>query len=301
MANNNNNSQFIVEGASLVRSPGVTGEDYPYWKDKMEMYIKSNHYRLCLIITNGDILIPRHEVGWENEELAIMDLNTKSHYAMTCTLSKNEYNKICILKTTKKIWDLLSNNYEGIEDVQLRKATTLARHYESFSMKEESMDNMFGRLQVLLNGFKALRHIFTKAQINLKILDNFSKVWELKTTTIQEARNLKTLAWDELKRHSGDKKKKSLMVTWDDSDNEKSNNLDDEKANIYLMADTNEKLEVKTCFEFDTSSCSSSNNEEEMPYDVLLQNNHMISLQCKKYKEKYKISIYENTELNKSN
>ena len=128
MANNNNNSQFIVEGASLVRSPGVTGEDYPYWKDKMEMYIKSNHYRLCLIITNGDILIPRHEVGWENEELAIMDLNTKSHYAMTCTLSKNEYNKICILKTTKKICDLLSNNYEGIEDVQLRKATTLARY-----------------------------------------------------------------------------------------------------------------------------------------------------------------------------
>jgi len=32
----------------------------------------------------------------------------------------------------------------------------------------------------------------------LKILDGFSEVWEPKTTTIQQARNLKTLAWDEL-------------------------------------------------------------------------------------------------------
>ncbi|KAG4921741.1 hypothetical protein JHK82_050688 [Glycine max] len=55
----NNNSQFIVEGASLTRSPGFTREDYPYWKDKIEMYIKFNPYKLWLIITNGDIPIPR--------------------------------------------------------------------------------------------------------------------------------------------------------------------------------------------------------------------------------------------------
>ena len=60
------------------------------------------------------------------------------------------------------------------------------------------MDDMFGRLQVLLNGLEALGDTFTKAEINLKIPDNFPKVWEQKTTTIQEARNLKTLAWDEL-------------------------------------------------------------------------------------------------------
>ena len=30
------------------------------------------------------------------------------------------------------------------------------------------------------------------------MLDNFAKVWEPKTTTIQEVRDLKNLAWDEL-------------------------------------------------------------------------------------------------------
>lgn len=91
----------------------------------------------------------------------------------------------------------------------------------------------------------------------------------------------------QLKRkiHFGDKKKKILMVIWDDPNNENNNNSNDEEANIYLMADTNEKVEAKTCFEFDSSSYSSSDDEEDMPYDVILQNSHMIYLQCKKYKE----------------
>ena len=68
------------------------------------------------------------------------------------------------------------------------------------------------------------------------------------------------------------------MVTWDDSNNEKSRSSNDEQANICLMADTNDKVKVKTCSEFDASSCASS-DEENMTYDVLLQNCHMISLQ----------------------
>ena len=61
MAYNKNNGQFIMEGKSLTRTPSVIGKDYPYQKDRMEMYIKSNHYRLRLINTNGDILITRAE------------------------------------------------------------------------------------------------------------------------------------------------------------------------------------------------------------------------------------------------
>ena len=37
------------------------------------------------------------------------------------------------------------------------------------------MDDMFGRLQVLLNGLEALGYTFPKAWINLKIPYNFPK------------------------------------------------------------------------------------------------------------------------------
>ena len=64
------------------------------------MYIKSNHYRLRLIITNGDIPIPQLEAELIDVNLAIMELNTKARYTLTCALSKNEYNEVSRLKTT---------------------------------------------------------------------------------------------------------------------------------------------------------------------------------------------------------
>ena len=86
-----------------------------------------------------------------------------------------------------------------------------------------------------------------------------------------------------------------MMVTWDDSESEKSNIFDNEKANICLMVDTYDKVEVKTCSTSYTSYCASSDDEEDMPtYDVLLQNYHMISLQCKRFKEKFKVFTSEN-------
>ena len=42
----------------------------------------------------------------------------------------------------------------------------------------------------------------------------------------------------------GDKKKKSLMVTLDDWNSEKSSSSDDEQANICLMAYIDDKVEV---------------------------------------------------------
>ncbi|KAL5137689.1 hypothetical protein HKD37_10G028022 [Glycine soja] len=87
----------------------------------------------------------------------------------------------------------------------------------------------------------------------------------------------------------------------DDLDNEKSNSSDNKQAKICLMANTDDKVYVKTSSKSDTSSSASSNDEEDMPYDVLLQSCHMISLQCKKFKEKFKALASENTKLRKSN
>jgi len=44
--NNNNNNKFIVGGASLTKPPGITRENYSYWKERVEMYIKSTLHRL---------------------------------------------------------------------------------------------------------------------------------------------------------------------------------------------------------------------------------------------------------------
>ena len=82
------------------------------------------------------------------------------------------------------------------------------------------------------------------------------------------------------------------MVTW---------SLDDKQANICLMAGADDKTKEKACYESNTFSSASSDDEENMPYDVLLHNYHMISLQCKRFKEKFKAFVCQNIELMKSN
>ena len=91
-----------------------------------------------------------------------MKLNNKVRYAITCALSRTEYNRFCSYKTAKELQDALKISHEGTEDVRLRKTTILQRQYEMFSMKKgESIDAMFGRFQTILNGLTALGTTFT--------------------------------------------------------------------------------------------------------------------------------------------
>jgi len=50
------------------------------------MYIKSTQYRIWLIIINGDIPITKPEAEWRNDDLTIVELNTKAKYTLTCAL-----------------------------------------------------------------------------------------------------------------------------------------------------------------------------------------------------------------------
>ena len=94
---------FITEGFSMNKPPAFSGDDYPYWADRMEMYIKSTQYRLWKIITEGDLPIIKPEAEWGNDEFAIMELNNKARYAITCALSRTEYNRFCSYKTAKEL------------------------------------------------------------------------------------------------------------------------------------------------------------------------------------------------------
>ena len=58
--------------------------------------------------------LTRHYESFSMKEGESID---DTHYTLTFALPRNEYNKICRLKTTKEIWDSLSINYEGTKDV----------------------------------------------------------------------------------------------------------------------------------------------------------------------------------------
>ena len=98
----NSTGMFIIEGSSMNKPLVLSGDDYPYWADRIEMYIKSTQYRLWKIITDGDLPIIKPKAEWGNKEFAIIELNNKARYAITCALSKIEYNRFCSYKTAKE-------------------------------------------------------------------------------------------------------------------------------------------------------------------------------------------------------
>ncbi len=59
--------QLVVEESSITRPPAFLGEDYPYWRDRIEMFIKSTQYNLWGISTKGDY-VPKNAGGQIIEE-----------------------------------------------------------------------------------------------------------------------------------------------------------------------------------------------------------------------------------------
>ncbi|RZB91613.1 hypothetical protein D0Y65_023842 [Glycine soja] len=146
------------------------------------------------------------------------------------------------------------------------------------------MNDMFGRLKVLLNNLEALGQTYSKAQINRKVLESFPKVWEPKTTTTQEARDLENLAWDELlgiqrvhKVHLQNRehfqKKNFVALNFEETHFRREEKKSLSKALKVQMQET------------DGSDNSNASTDDEWI----------------KLKEKFKASASENTELRKSN
>ena len=46
----------IAEGHSINCSPYFNGEDYPYWKDRIRLFIESTSLDMWEIIENGDYI-----------------------------------------------------------------------------------------------------------------------------------------------------------------------------------------------------------------------------------------------------
>lgn len=92
----------------------------------------------------------------------------------------------------------------------------------------------------------------------------------------------------ERRRWSSKKIKKSLLALWDESSSNSSS--EEEQTNIWLMTDINhdERVEVETITR-SSSSCNESSDDDDMSYDVLLKNCHMLTMECKSFKTKNKV------------
>ncbi|GJV07862.1 zf-CCHC domain-containing protein [Tanacetum coccineum] len=177
---------------------------------KFETYVKAKDLDLWHIILNG--AFPPLARNKETQILEIVpfeqqddDLkkklakNNKAKMVLYNALPKKEYERIFMCKTAKDIWQSLLITHQGNSQVKDNKIDLLVQQYEQFTiLEEESIDSGFARFNTIITSLKALDEGFSSKNYVRKFLRALHPKWRAKVTTIEESKDLSSLALDEL-------------------------------------------------------------------------------------------------------
>ncbi|XP_070007714.1 uncharacterized protein [Nicotiana sylvestris] len=129
--------------------------------------------------------MPKARADYTTEDLRKWEKNAKAKKWLVCGLGPDEYSRIQGYIIATQIWDILQMAYEGSPQVKRSRGTLLYSQYESFSMKGETIQEMYTRFTTLTNKLKSLGRIIPEEERVEKILTRVLPItWECKITVI---------------------------------------------------------------------------------------------------------------------
>ncbi|MBY3556015.1 hypothetical protein HGI15_21980, partial [Modestobacter lapidis] len=196
-------------GTNPDRPPLFDGENYGFWKNRMQNWIESYDMKIWKVIVKGNIKIfkkdsegkeiPKTIDDWTDDDMKILQTNSKAKTVLYCALNASEYNRVSGCTTAQEIWNKLEVTFEGTKQVKRSKALMLRGEYESFKMIEnEGVHDMFTRFTNLLNKLRALGKTYSNDDVISKMLNALPPSWGPKVTAIQEAKDIEEMDIDEL-------------------------------------------------------------------------------------------------------
>jgi hypothetical protein len=100
-------------------------------------------------------------------------------------LDDKTFEQIKDIEIAHDAWAKLEESFEGTKGVKTAKAYILQEKFSSFKMLEdESVPEMFYRLQVIVNELKALREDVKDSQFSLKFLRSLPKIFDMLMTVL---------------------------------------------------------------------------------------------------------------------
>ncbi|RDX99450.1 hypothetical protein CR513_17501, partial [Mucuna pruriens] len=157
-------------------------QNYDYWKQRMIAFFDACHIDMWDIVENGQYIptdkdeaeIPRS--SWNDQQKTTYLLNSKARNFLMCAFTEAKYEKVHSYKSSKEIWDTLALAYED----------------------HESIDQMFGRLQTIINNLRSLDKTYNNYDYITKILRSLPREWRPHVTNLRVSKDLKKLPMEEL-------------------------------------------------------------------------------------------------------
>lgn len=154
---------------------------------------------LMKISADGKDQVPKDRKEWDVTDKITIQNNAKARKVLTCGIEPDEYNGISSCQDAKQIWDTLQTAHEGTAVVKKAKIDNLNKQYELFRIKEEEIvQDIFTRFTTILNEIHPLGEYIPTEKAIRKLLSVLYESWESKVEAINEARDLDSLAMDEL-------------------------------------------------------------------------------------------------------
>ncbi|KAH9680506.1 Integrase catalytic domain-containing protein [Citrus sinensis] len=265
------NDSTFREGQSTTRPPYFDGNDYPYWKTRMRIYLQALDYEIWEIVNDGPFMpLTKNELGedilkpsrdWNEFEKRKASLNSKAMNALFCALDKKEFHRVSSCESANEIWHKIEVVYEGTNQVKESKINLAAErgHEEKKknialkaskreSDEESEMDDE--ELAMLARRF---RKFYKKNNEQRKFRSYKNKKEKNEPITCYECKKPGHIRPECPLLNK--LKKKAMVATWDDSDDKTSDNDEQqEMTNLALMA-----VGEESCDELDEGSKKKKN------------------------------------------
>src|SRR4051812_24752697 len=186
------------------RPPVFDGENFEYWKDRLESYFLGLDGDLWDLLVDGY----KHPVKASGEKLTRQEMNDdqkkqfknhhKSRTVLLNAISHSEYEKISNRETAHDIYESLKMTHEGNAQVKETKALALIQKCEAFKMEDdEDIEKMFSSFQTLTAGLRVLDKGYTKADHVKKIMRSLPRRRGPMVTAFKIAKNLNEVSLEE--------------------------------------------------------------------------------------------------------
>jgi hypothetical protein len=128
------------------------------WSDKMRHHLTSLHASIWDIVEFGAQEPSMGDEDYDSDEVAqIRHFNSQATTILLASLSREEYNKVQGLKSTKEIWDVLKTAHEGDEVTKITKRETIEGELGRFMLHQgEDPQAIYNWLKTLVNQVRNL-------------------------------------------------------------------------------------------------------------------------------------------------
>nr|ABA98511.1 Zinc knuckle family protein [Oryza sativa Japonica Group] len=148
----------------------------------MSTHLKAMSFHIWSIVDVGFAITgtPLTEIDHHN-----LQLNAQAMNALFNSLSQEEFDRVSNLETAYEIWNKLAKIHEGASEYKDAKLHFLKIQYETFSiLPHESVNDMYGRLNVIVNDLKGLGATYTDLEDAQKMLRALPEKYETLVTML---------------------------------------------------------------------------------------------------------------------